>query len=244
MQTDNDMKEMLRTLYSDLPSGLWVCNVDNVYKGSGGSNYQSVGTYSNWGKYMPELYDTTLDASRKAAARYGTKTRYPTHVAFEPRLSGTQIGAFQSDDPYQGIMVAYNPDITLSKDKQFPKLIAAHEGYHLSQPGKKNLSKIYADVNGYSFPLGLALLEGGVEHAVESDFGKAPSQAYRHYKDLAVAFDSKMPLKDIYNTAENDPRKLIDSLSTTLQSDKQLTQELYKAASVDRLLSLNNISRN
>ena len=199
--------------------------------------------YSNLGKEMPILYAETIDSSEYSARKLGVSPVYPSVVGFDPDLSGKPIGAYQTDIPESGIMIYFNPDITYL-DKNESKLIAAHEAVHLNQKGKDFLSQLYVSIDGYDFPFGLAMLEGGAEYIVEEKHGRSSSVAYSHYKSLAKMFDKKLPLRHIYETAEHNPEKLISELTSTIRKNKSIQEELYKSAKIDSLLSLNEISKN
>lgn len=191
----------------------------------------------NWigkaGEKLAELHKNVLDGGRIGSQYFETEPRRPTMVGFEPGLPPNIYGV--QIDNLKCIGVFFNPEIVY-EGPRLAESVAMHEGVHTAQPpaAKKNLSNLYVIVKGYPFPLGTALLEGGVDYVLEKS-GKAYTNSYRHYTKIAKHVDEKYGLGKLYKTAEREPNTLVKELERLINTDPQLRMYILEAANYDML---------
>ncbi len=111
-------------------------------------------------------------------------------------------------------VIAYNPDIRDENDRKYVMAIDAHEKAHGGQQGKMALKQIVAKTKYGDIPLGLMLIEGGVEWALERGGFKPPTRymdarssrtpMYSHFRNFVYEIEEKQHgiMRQVYRAAE------------------------------------------
>src|SRR3989344_3627410 len=174
--------------------------------------------------------------------------RPPTRTFWDTSLKGTNTIAWYLDPqevkqeyPMEGLaiereigsepIVAYNPRLLRSRNKNFIKAVDAHEKAHGGQQGKMKLKKIGAVTRYGPVPLGEMLIEGGVEWALDRYSEKSgvmpPSRymdqmngglsLYGIYREFAHELEGRQNgiLRQVYRAAARaGPRDVVRHLET------------------------------
>ncbi|MCX6815323.1 MAG: hypothetical protein NT120_00540, partial [Candidatus Aenigmarchaeota archaeon] len=176
-----------------------------------------------------EAMDPT--STYKTAKIFGNPDPRPAKTAlYDKSLRGTGTLAYNIDPqdvksvyPAEGMqlereigpypLIGINPDMLKIKDEDFRSSVLHHEKGHSAQPGKMKLKTIHAFTDYGLVPLGLMLIEGGVEWALERRGIKSPTsywdktsrikQPYSIYRDFVRELDEKQPgiMRQIYRVA-------------------------------------------
>ena len=199
-------------------------------------NQYSRPLYDNWNPQIAaRLLNTVKNPSNtmEAASVFGNPNPRPARTAvYDVSLSGSGTQAYYVDPqevkryyPNEGMrlesrigpnpMIALNPDVVriYQKDPEFAHAVIRHEAYHGGQQGKLVLKQIYARSSVGNVPLGLWLIEGGVEWAIRRRGQKAPTEFfekysgrksdYCHYRDFVEELEEKQHgiMRQVYRAA-------------------------------------------
>jgi hypothetical protein len=218
----------------------------------------------------PHAARAHLEESRKdvtatydVAGIYGNKN--PNTAGkhyYDKSLMGTGVLAWALDIPeiketypFEGIkyentfgskpIIAYNPDILKTNDKEFTKAVVDHEKAHLGQQGKIQLKQIHAFTNYGVLPLGMMLVEGGVEYALEKSGRKPPTrymdersskkQPYSVYRDFVYELEERQHgiMRQVYRAAARaGPRAAGRLLEAVPEFDQLLNKYSAKLNSI------------
>lgn len=170
-----------------------------------GSTYTAAAVFGNSNPRPPKRagYDRRLRGSRTLAWYLD-----PSEVMEDDPLIGTQI--IRKFGPHP--VVAYNPDIlTGVYSPDFIRAVDAHEKAHGGQTGKGKLKRLHAQTRRGGVPVGLMLVEGGAEFALERSGRRPPSRyldergssTYGLYRDFAYDLEKREPgiLRQVYRAA-------------------------------------------
>ncbi len=184
------------------------------------------------------FYDTSLRGTGTLAYHLDpqeVKQIYPTKGAILEKELGTEP------------IHAYNPDIVNFKNKEYAISVDHHEKAHGGQQGKLQLKKLHAFTQYGLIPVGLMLIEGGVEYALERRGIKPPTrymdessgkQSYSVYRDFVYELEGKQHgiMRQIYRAAAKaGPRAAGRLLEAVPEIDDVINKYAEKLNKLDNL---------
>jgi hypothetical protein len=156
----------------------------------------------------------------------------PKEVKSIHPIAGMQLEAEIGPDP----IVAYNPDI-LKGSREYRSLVDQHEKTHGGQQGKLKLKDLHVRTSYGELPIGLMLVEGGVEWATEKRGKKAVTRyrdektgrksEYSIYRDFVYELEEKSHgiLRQIYRAADRAGPYAAARLLQTVPGISQLLEK-------------------